>query len=95
MKLQIGVTATGLDLAAALDGDQGTFVCQQGGQTYLVGAKEGHSISYGPTPIGVRVIEANLSNSLSPEPWKITKIADNDITAQFRQKQTQQRNLET
>jgi hypothetical protein len=89
MKLQVGVTATALDLASALEGDSGTFVCQQGGQSYLVGAQEGHSISSGPTPFGVRVIEANVSQS-QPEPWKITKIAEADFTNTYRGQQAQQ-----
>jgi hypothetical protein len=35
----------------------------------------GHSIAYGPTPIG-RVIIEQPSTSFGPEPWFVTKISN-------------------
>ena len=42
MRLEIGTPISALDLASALDGDQGTFLAQSGGQNYLVVAAAGH-----------------------------------------------------
>lgn len=93
MKMEIGVPVSSLDLAQATSGDQGTFLCQQGGQNFLLVAAEGHSIKYGPRPVGRRVQEVISSNG-SPEAWTITKISDSDISQGFNyqgQQNTQQR----
>ncbi len=52
MKLEINVPVSGLDLANLLEGEQGVFLCQNRGQNYITVAKSGHSIAFGPTPIG-------------------------------------------
>src|SRR5215471_5974719 len=52
MKLEINVPVSGLDLASLLDGEQGLFLCQNRGQNYITVAKAGHSIAFGPMPIG-------------------------------------------
>ena len=52
MKLEINVPVSGLDLASLLEGEQGLFLCQNRGQNYITVAKAGHSIAFGPTPIG-------------------------------------------
>jgi hypothetical protein len=37
--------------------EQGLFLCQNRGQNYLTVAKYGHSIAFGPTPIGKPIVE--------------------------------------
>jgi hypothetical protein len=57
MKLEINVPVSGLDLASLLEGEQGLFLCQNRGQNYVTVAKAGHSIAFGPTPIGKPIQE--------------------------------------
>jgi hypothetical protein len=83
MKLQINVPVSGLDLAGLLQGEEGLFLCQNRGQDYIAVAKAGHSIAYGPTPIG-RVIIEQPSASMGPEPWFVTKISNSTEFAEFR-----------
>ncbi len=68
MKLDINVPVSGLDLASLLDGEHGLFLCQNRDQNYITVAKAGHSIAFGPAPIG-RVIQEQPSANLGPEPW--------------------------
>jgi hypothetical protein len=82
MKLQINVPVSGLDLAGLLYGEEGLFLCQNRGQDYIAVAKAGHSIAYGPTPIG-RVIVVQPSANLGPEPWFLTKISNSTEFAEF------------
>ncbi|PYL62235.1 MAG: hypothetical protein DMF24_04795 [Verrucomicrobia bacterium] len=60
MKLQINVPVSGLDLANLLQGEEGFFLCQNRGQNFIAVAKAGHSIAFGPTPIGRGVIEQQI-----------------------------------
>jgi hypothetical protein len=83
MKLQINVPVSGLDLASLLQGEDGLFLCQNRGQNYIAVAKASHSIAFGPTPIG-RVIQEQVSTSLGPEPWFVTKISNSTEMAEFR-----------
>src|SRR5216110_2476741 len=83
MKLQINVPVSGLDLAGLLQGEEGLFLCQNRGQDYIAVAKAGHSIAYGPTPIG-RVIQEQPTASIAPEPWFVTKISNSTEFAEFR-----------
>ena len=83
MKLQINVPVSGLDLASLLQGEDGLFLCQNRGQNYIAVAKASHSIAFGPTPIG-RVIQEQVSTSLGPEPWFVTKISNSTDLAEFR-----------
>ena len=83
MKLQINVPVSGLDLASLLQGEDGLFLCQNRGQNYITVAKAGHSIAFGPTPIG-RVIQEQISTSLGPEPWFVTKISNSTELAEFQ-----------
>jgi hypothetical protein len=83
MKLQINVPVSGLDLASLLQGEDGLFLCQNRGQNYITVAKATHSIAFGPTPIG-RVIQEQVSTSLGPEPWFVTKISNSTELAEFR-----------
>ena len=82
MKLDINVPVSGLDLASLLDSEQGLFLCQNRGQNYITVAKAGHSIAFGPTPIG-RVIQEQPSASQGPEPWVVTKISNSTEFAEF------------
>ena len=83
MKLEINVPVSGLDLANLLDGEQGLFLCQNRGQNYITVAKAGHSIAFGPTPIG-KVIQEQPVSALGPEPWFVTKISNSTEFAEFR-----------
>ncbi len=83
MKLDINVPVSGLDLASLLHGEEGLFLCQNRGQNYITVAKAGHSIAFGPTPIG-RGIQRQPSASLGPEPWFVTKISNSTEFAEFR-----------
>ena len=81
MKLQINVPVSGLDLAGLLQGEEGLFLCQNRGQDYIA-VEAGHSMAYGPTPIG-RVIMEQPSANVGPEPWVVTKISNSTEFAQF------------
>ena len=83
MKLEINVPVSGLDLASLLDGEQGMFLCQNRGQNYITVAKAGHSIAFGPTPIG-KPIQEQVVASAGPEPWFVTKISNSTELAEFR-----------
>jgi hypothetical protein len=83
MKLQINVPVSGLDLASLLEGEEGFFLCQNRGQNFITVAKAGHSIAFGPTPIGRGIIE-QPSVTLGPEPWVVTKISNSTEFAEFR-----------
>jgi len=91
MKLELNTPIQAYNLAAALEDDSGTFFCQSAGQSYVVVAKEGHSISYGPQPIGRRVQEVQSQSALGPEPWTITKVSSQDISPEFEEQQSQRR----
>ncbi|HEX5492503.1 MAG TPA: hypothetical protein VFX07_14670 [Candidatus Udaeobacter sp.] len=83
MKLEINVPISGLDLASLLEGEQGLFLCQNRGQNYVTIAKSGHSIAFGPTPIGKPVVE-QVPMASGPEPWFVTKISNATELAEFR-----------
>ena len=83
MKLDINVPVSGLDLASLLHGEEGLFLCQNRGQNYITVAKTGHSIAFGPTPIG-RGIQQQPSASLGPKPWFVTKISNSTEFAELR-----------
>lgn len=90
MKLDINVPVSGLDLANILHGEEGLFLCQNRGQNYITVAKSGHSIAFGPTPIG-RAISQQLTSSVGPEPWFVTKISNSTEFTEFRPIQTRER----
>jgi hypothetical protein len=77
--LNLQQTTTGLDLARSLSGEEGTFLCRNGAQNYLVVAQSGHSIKSGPTPLGPPVAGLLQAGSVNGEPWIITKISNIDI----------------
>jgi len=83
MKLEVNVPVSGLDLASLLEGEQGLFLCQNRGQNYITVAKHGHSITFGPTPIG-KPVQEQVSATLGPEPWFVTKISHSTELAEFR-----------
>jgi hypothetical protein len=83
MKLEINVPVSGLDLASLLENEQKLFLCQNRGQNYVTVAKAGHSIAFGPTPIG-KPIQEQLATSSGPEPWFVTKISNSTELAEFR-----------
>jgi hypothetical protein len=90
MKLDINVPVSGLDLASILHGEEGLFLCQNRGQNYITVAKAGHSIAFGPTPIG-RAITQQPATSLGPEPWFVTKISNSTEFAEFRSTPSRER----
>jgi hypothetical protein len=81
-KLEVGQRTTALDLAEGLEGQEGTFCCQQGGQSYFAVAKAGHSIT-SLRPIGRRFVEATPVTA-GQEPWLIEKIPDQESAAASR-----------
>ena len=83
MKLEINVPVSALDLASLLDGEQGLFLCQNRGQNYITVAKAGHSIAFGPMPIG-KPIQEQVAAIVGPEPWFVTKISNSTELAEFR-----------
>ncbi len=83
MKLDINVPVSGLDLASILQGEEGLFLCQNRGQNYITVAKSGHSIAFGPTPIGRPIVQQPPA-SLGPEPWFVTKISNTTEFSEFR-----------
>src|SRR5262249_33284296 len=83
MKLEINVPVSGLDLASLLDGEQGLFLCQNRGQNYITIAKAGHSIAFGPTPIG-KAIEEKVRTSTEPDAWLVTKMSNSAELADCR-----------
>ena len=83
MKLEINVPVSGLDLASLLESEQGLFLCQNRGQNYITIAKAGHSIAFGPTPIG-KAIQEQVTAGVGPEPWFVTKISNSTELAEFR-----------
>jgi len=83
MKLDINVPVSGLDLASILQGEEGLFLCQNRGQNYITVAKSGHSIAFGPTPIGRAVAQQPVA-TLGPEPWFVTKISTSTEFSEFR-----------
>jgi hypothetical protein len=74
--MQINQTVTATDLAKALQGEQGTYLAQQGGQFYRVIAQEGHSIvSLEQVGVPVPVKRGNAQPG-AREPFVITKISN-------------------
>lgn len=91
MKLEKGVPFTSQNLAAAIQDDEGTFLCLHGGQSYIVEAMAGHSITSGPTPVGPRVASLAQPVNGGSEPWSITKLDDRAIGFRsYEQRQQQQ-----
>lgn len=82
MQLQLNEQYTGFDLPSILEGDEGTYLAQQGGQSFICVAVEGHSIKL-LRPIGRRINELSVNTSNSPEQWLVTKISNQDISAEL------------
>jgi hypothetical protein len=82
MKLEINVPVSGLDLASLLESEQGVFLCQNRGQNYITVAKSGHSIAFGPMPIGKAIQEQPIT-TLAPEPCSSRKSATQLISLNF------------
>lgn len=76
--LAVGQPITATDLAQALGEDSGTFLCQQGGQTYVAVGRQGHSI-VSLRPFGRRYVDPSASLSATPEPWTIVKLSNQEI----------------
>lgn len=70
--LRTNQSTTDMDLALALEGEEGTFLAQKAGQTFLVVAEKGHSIA------SIRAVGQVLPvpQPAASEPWYITKISN-------------------
>ena len=83
MKLEINTPVSGMDLANLLEGEQGLFLSQNRGQTYITVAAPGHPIAFGPMPIG-QAISEQVPMTPVPEPWVVTKISNSADLREFR-----------
>jgi hypothetical protein len=83
MKFEINVPMSGLNLADLLEGEQGLFLSQNRGQTYITVAKPRQPIAFGPMPIG-QAIPEQVSVTAGPEPWVVTKISSSADLREFR-----------
>ena len=63
--LKTNQSTTDVDLALALENEEGTFLAQKSGQAFLVVAEKGHSIA------SMRAMPPAAS-----DPWYITKIGN-------------------
>ena len=72
--LRVNETVSNQDLARALDGEEGTFLAQRCGQSYLVTAQSGHSIK-SFRPIGLPE-PVNMPIGSNPA-FNVTKLSDN------------------
>ena len=72
-------TTTDVDLALALENEEGTFLAQKAGQSFLVIAEKGHSIA-SMRSIG-QVLQ--VPPPAAADPWYITKISSStEVTAE-------------
>jgi len=78
MQLEVGQRTQAVDLAVALEGNEGTFICQQGGQTFIAVSKRGHSIT-SLRPTGRRFIEV-IPATAGQEGWLVEKLSNQEIT---------------
>jgi hypothetical protein len=92
MRIEVGQSVPGIDLAQLLERNEGTFLAQQGGQTYLVTAQAGHSIS-SLRPVGQRFAQPT-TNSAGQEPWLVTKLS-NEILREEQEQYRRERERET
>ena len=69
--LRTNQSTTDIDLALGLENEEGTFLAQKGGQTFLVIAEKGHSIA------SMRAVGQVLPvpRPVASDPWHITKIS--------------------
>jgi hypothetical protein len=70
--LRTNQSTTDVDLALALDNEEGTFLAQKAGQSFLVVAEKGHSIA------SMRAVGQVLAvpPPAATDPWYITKISN-------------------
>jgi len=69
--LRTNQSTTDIDLALALENEEGTFLAQKAGQSFLVVAEKGHSIA------SMRAVGQvlPLPPPAAADPWYITKIS--------------------
>lgn len=70
MQLDLNQPVTGYDLASLLEGDSGTYLAQNSGQSFIVVSSSGHSIK------SLRPVAQPTGQDL----WTVTKISSRDIT---------------
>lgn len=73
-KLEYNQRISAFDLAEALNGEEGAFLCQQGGQSYIAISAQGHSIA-SLKPVGRHFNEVPGQSMGAPEAWLIEKIS--------------------
>ncbi len=77
--LRTNQSTTDVDLALALENEEGTFLAQKAGQSFLVIAEKGHSIA------SMRAVGQVLPTPppAASDPWYITKISSStEITTE-------------
>lgn len=70
--LRTNQSTTDVDLALALDNEEGTFLAQKAGQSFLVVAEKGHSIASMRSVGQVLAVPPPAAS----DPWYITKISN-------------------
>lgn len=82
--MQIGFNepVQGYDLAQILQENEGTFIAKQNGQMYLVVSQRGHSIKFGPKPVGTPSVDVGaLSGQASP--WTVQRLSHSDLSREL------------
>ena len=80
MRIELNQMVTGADLARLLEENEGTFLCQQSGTTYIATAQRGHSIT-SLRQYGRKFVEVPSQNS-GPELWSVQKLSNQSISTE-------------
>lgn len=82
MQIEHNQTVYGYDLAEVLRDNQGTFLAEQGGQTFIAVAESGHSISL-LKPIGKPKPNFAAVSAGVTEPWSVTKLSEQSLAREL------------
>lgn len=82
--MQIGFNepVQGYDLAELLQDNEGTFAAKINGQMHVVVSQRGHSIKFGPKPIGTPSLDVSALSG-QPSPWSVQKISNSDLSREL------------
>lgn len=89
MRIEFNEVVTGTDLAQVLTENEGAFLCQQGGKSYIAVCERGHSIK-SLRPVGKSYIDpASLTGG--NEPWTVQRLDLIEDPNRAQSRQTEQR----